>query len=610
LRNFRNEPCLVAAQDFSFSFNGNVAFSVDEGAAFDDYVDAGQPSQDIPGDTFTSSADGTQEQIVTMDFCLDTLEGYFTEGGSESRVNVSLADFFASAHFPCSKTDCGMIDVEAAFADQFNTMFTVPLGFVPAKEFRDAREYKDGPAPDADPFLGATGAVQNNAQRMAGNTANPLTPNVLVREHGKIVPGNTPVYGTITDIADRLGLCGSSATQLVCGQFPARYPGFDGKLGDKHCDVGGSCARDETGDWDETSWTCTGNDCDVEFCSGPPIGGGSGWTDDDSAGPANFTTCFPDLVGFGTPANLPNPPFPNGTPWCCPARRRIEPNFPGPGLDKLDTVWDHPVSPKMSTGELDFTETPSGLLATDTVPRSDVETGKANGQDSATSGSTALTVEEHRTAYAESAGRTTYAQSSGILAELRVPDRVAASSAPGLSTWTYDAAFIAASPELTAKKNHNEADSGESYGGGDTFDNCDHYCSQMKSAGDTYPGPSAHFDGVDASGQKLCFGTFAFLLRGMTLDQYKSEFPGTFKTWTKLSAEGVHQDPSANPTAPAEAKPDGSVELTLAGKMGTTNPNSRTSSPFYVAGSTDNRCVGVRARAELAIPQRPPVPAC
>jgi hypothetical protein len=309
LRNYKNEACLVAKEDIQYSAGGQVRFEIKQGEPFDDYVIARRPSMDIAGDIYSGTADGTKDQIVMMDFCLDDLDGYYEIDGwdeiedkpttEEVRVNVGIADFFASAHFPCSKSNCGMMDVESQFADTFNQMFTIALGFVPSAEFRDKREYKDE---NDVPFGGLAEAIDDNDRRMAENTAHPWTPNILAAEHGKILPGHTPMYGTLLDIVDRLGLCGNApGAQIPCSATrSARYPGFDGTYSDKHCDGdAATCPRSHAGDWSETSWNCGPDDCDKSYCAGTydPIS-------DPSLPPASIVTCSPELAGLVEPGSI------------------------------------------------------------------------------------------------------------------------------------------------------------------------------------------------------------------------------------------------------------------------------------------------------------------
>merc|ERR1740130_1363948 len=223
LRNYKDQSCMIASRDIVQVFRGKERSRINKGEGFDDHVIAKRPSWDIPGDDPDVVGSGLVENLVTMDFCIDTLEAYFEtttyiESETESYygddvtvenfVKVGMTDFFASAHFPCSKPNCGMMDVDASFADTFNTMFTTPLGFVPSIEFRDAREYKQGPEPDALPFGGLDASIAKNLLTMKANTDHPNRPNIFVREHGKIAPGHTPMYGTLPDVVRRLGMCG------------------------------------------------------------------------------------------------------------------------------------------------------------------------------------------------------------------------------------------------------------------------------------------------------------------------------------------------------------------------------------------------------------------
>merc|ERR1740130_1510686 len=116
-----------------------------------------------------------------------------------------------------------------------------------------------------------------------------------------------------------------------------------------------------------------------------------------------------------------------------------------------------------------------------------------------------------------------------------------------------------------------------------------------------YPAPDAIFKGTavktNPQGQEedvpLCFGTFLFLIRGMTQEQYISEFPGTFKSWSPTGAD-VNADQSTNSPAKLNTDNDGtqSVSVSLVGALKAFNPEGRTQAPFYVSGSTDKRCVG------------------
>ena len=75
-------------------------------------------SAHIPGDAVTTAADGTVENIVTFDFCVDPddgMMGYFRdESGSKSARRIGLADFFATAYWPCTMQNCAMRDMAQA----------------------------------------------------------------------------------------------------------------------------------------------------------------------------------------------------------------------------------------------------------------------------------------------------------------------------------------------------------------------------------------------------------------------------------------------------------------------------------------------------------------